>query len=303
MIHLESAPGGVRRWFDVLLSPAALLDDLRPILAPSVVFTFAGRRIEGVDAVLAHARTMPVRRLGDGEWSVLPVRDDHRVTVRITGPDGASLPGPGGPMVAMDFEFTLDDQGRITGLSPHPHHLEPADLAAALSAGMRAPDFTLPDTSGTPVSLHADHDGVTVVVFTCNACPWALGWHDRLQQVARDYAGAGVRMLQINGNDPQISPRDTTEESRRRVTEGDFASPYLLDAGQRIARQWGARHTPDVFVLNPDGVIAYHGAPDADAYDDSLHAQWLRTALDHILTGGPTIADTEPIGCTIKWTL
>ncbi|MFF3567160.1 hypothetical protein [Nocardia jiangxiensis] len=60
--------------------------------------------------------------------------------------------------------------------------------------------------------------------------------------------------------------------------------------------------TDTAFTFPTGGVITYHGAADADAYDDSLNAQWLRTALDHILTGGPAIADTEPIGCTIKWT-
>ncbi|MQY26756.1 redoxin domain-containing protein [Nocardia aurantia] len=300
---LDLAPPSVRRWFEVQLAPEPELTDLRAVASPQVVFRFAGREIAGIDAVIEHLKAMPVRRLADGQWSVLPGGDDRRTTVRITGPGGQPLPSPGGPMAAMDFTFTLDAQGLITGLSPQPHHTEPADLGPALATGQRAPDFTLLDTAGEPVSLRAGGDAVTVVVFTCNACPWALGWHDRLQQVANEYSAVGVRMLQINGNDPEISPKDAVEHSRRRVTDGAFAGPYLLDDGQQVARRWGARHTPDVFVVDADGIIAYHGAPDADAYDESLNARWLRDALDHVLTGGPAVADTEPVGCTIKWTL
>src|SRR5690349_24293456 len=102
-------------------------------------------------------------------------------------------------------------------------------------------DFTLPDTEGTPTPLQLDGQPAAVVVFTCNHCPYALAWHDRIQQVARDYADRGVRVLQINSNDAEKYPRDSLDAMRARVLSGEFASPYLYDATQEVARAWGSR--------------------------------------------------------------
>ena len=162
-------------------------------------------------------------------------------------------------------------------------------------------DFTLPDTSGTPTPLHEDGARAAVVVFTCNHCPYALAWHDRIQAVARDYADRGVRVLQINANDSAKYPRDSVEAMRARVEAGEFASPYLHDESQEVARAWGAKTTPDVFVTDASGVV-YRGAPDADHGDPSLNAAWLREALDDVLAERPVArAETKPVGCSIKW--
>ena len=175
----------------------------------------------------------------------------------------------------------------------------------SLHPGAPAPAFDLPDTSG--VSHRVDGggtaDGPTVVVFTCNHCPYALAWHDRLMEVASDYAEFGVRMLAINSNDAERYPRDSFEAMRERVAaDGGWPAPYLHDATQEVAGAYGARTTPDVFVLAPDGRLAYRGAPDADHQDPSLRAQWLREALDAMLAGEPVErAETEPVGCSIKW--
>jgi peroxiredoxin len=161
--------------------------------------------------------------------------------------------------------------------------------------------FTLPDTAGHDVSLHEDGARAAVVVFTCNHCPYALAWHDRIQAVARDYADRGVRVLQINSNDSDKYPRDSLEAMRARVEAGEFAGPYLHDASQEVARAWGARTTPDVFVTDASGVV-YRGAPDADHGDPSLNARWLRDALEDVLAGRPVgTAETTPVGCSIKW--
>jgi peroxiredoxin len=167
--------------------------------------------------------------------------------------------------------------------------------------GDAVPEFTLPDTEGAAVVLRGDA-AATVVVFTCNHCPYALAWHGRLQAVARDYAGRGVRTLQICSNDADRYPRDAPEAMRARVQAGEFAGPYLHDAAQDVARGWGASVTPDVFVLDSDLRLAYRGAPDADHRDESLRAGWLRAALDAVLAGGAVAEpETEPVGCSIKW--
>jgi peroxiredoxin len=171
----------------------------------------------------------------------------------------------------------------------------------SLAPGDTAPDFTLPDTAGTPVPLHAG-EAAAVVVFTCNHCPYALAWHERINAVARDYAGRGVRTLQICSNDPERYPRDAPEAMHARVEQGEFAGPYLSDGTQEVARAWGARVTPDVFVLDAGGLVVYRGAPDADHRDESLAADWLRDAVDAALAGQtPERARTKAVGCTIKW--
>ena len=88
----------------------------------------------------------------------------------------------------------------------------------------------------------------------------------------------------------------------RRVEAGEFASAYLWDESQQVARTWRAKVTPHVFVLDSSGAVAYQGAPDDDYGDESLNARWLRAALDDVLAGrAASRADTKPRGCSIKW--
>src|ERR1700728_4596173 len=157
----------------------------------------------------------------------------------------------------------------------------------SLAIGAPAPTFTLPDTDGTPTPLDKHDSAATVVVFTCNHCPYALAWHNRLQAVARDSLPRGVRMLQINANDAERYPRDSPAAMATRVNAGEFAGPYLHDSTQEVARAWGAAVTPDVYLLDAHGQLVYHGAPDADHHDESLAADWLREALDAVLAQRP----------------
>jgi hypothetical protein len=161
--------------------------------------------------------------------------------------------------------------------------------------------FSLPDTEG---AVHEPGGApATVVVFTCNHCPYALAWHDRLLDVARDYRDRGVRFLMINSNDAERYPRDAPEAMRERVARGELDGvPYLFDENQDVARAYDAKTTPDVYVLDRDLEVRYRGAPDADHGDPSLGAAWLRDALDAVLAGrAPDRPETRPVGCTIKW--
>ena len=169
-----------------------------------------------------------------------------------------------------------------------------------VAIGELAPEFELPETSGDRWS--STNGGATVVVFTCNHCPYALAWHDRIAQVARDYSGRGVAFVAINSNDAERYPRDSLEAMRQRVASEDWPMPYLHDETQEVARAYGAQVTPDVFVLDAQRRVRYRGAPDA-AYDDpGQNAKWLRDALDALLDGRePEPAETQPVGCSIKW--
>jgi peroxiredoxin len=172
----------------------------------------------------------------------------------------------------------------------------------SLAIGEPIPEFSLPATDG---STHAAPDGdvsATVVVFTCNHCPYALAWQERIEQVARDYAPRGVRVLAINPNDAERYPRDSFEAMKERVAREQWPMPYLRDESQEVARTFGAKTTPDVFVFDSGGRLAYRGAPDADYDDPGQNATWLRASLDAVLEGGlPEQAETKPVGCSIKW--
>lgn len=176
---------------------------------------------------------------------------------------------------------------------------------AGLELGDQAPDFELPDVDGKLRAL----DGVepapaTVVIWTCNHCPYALAWHDRILDVARDHSEreSGVRFLQINSNDAERYPADSAAAMRQRWERAPWPMPYLHDADQSVARAFGAQTTPDLFVLDAERRLAYRGAPDADHQDPELRAQWLRDALDAVLAGErPDPAETDPVGCGIKW--
>lgn len=164
------------------------------------------------------------------------------------------------------------------------------------------PAFTLPDTSGAQIPVFDPGAPVSVVVFTCNHCPYALAWHERINAVARDYVPRGVHMVAVNANDAERYPRDSLGAMRKRVDAGEFVTPYLHDETQEVAHAWGAKVTPDVFVVGPDGRLRYRGAPDADHADEALAAGWLRAALDDVLSGREVaMRATEPKGCSVKW--
>jgi peroxiredoxin len=166
-----------------------------------------------------------------------------------------------------------------------------------------AHDFTLPDTEGVSHSLgELAGRGAVAVIFTCNHCPYALAWHGRLIDVADEYAPRGVSTLFINSNDADRYPADSLEAMRTRVADEDWPAPYLHDRSQDVARAFGARTTPDVFVVDSEMRIRYRGAPDEDYDDPAANALWLREALDDVLSGVELRRpETEPIGCSIKW--
>ncbi len=179
-----------------------------------------------------------------------------------------------------------------------------ADLSpTALRLGDRAPDFELPDTEGRPHRLSVpDGAAAQVVIFTCNHCPYALAWHDRLMAVARDYARAGVRFLAVNPNDAERFPADSYEAMQARVRAEEWPMPYLRDESQEVARAFGARTTPDVLVLDRAGRLRYRGAPDSDYDDPQQNAAWLRAALDDLLAEREVRhPESDPVGCSVKW--
>lgn len=175
-------------------------------------------------------------------------------------------------------------------------------MADRIAVGDVAPAFTLPDPYGVEVALDPASSAATVVVFTANGCPYALAWHDRIQSVARDYADRGVRVLQIVSNDEEGAPLDTVERMRERVENGELAGPFLKDADQSVIRAYGAVATPEIYVVDRDGIVRYHGSPDAAHARPELDANWVRDALDAVLADGDVAhPSSAPSGCSIKW--
>ena len=172
----------------------------------------------------------------------------------------------------------------------------------SLHIGDPVPSASLPDTDGVDQALHADGE-IGVVVFTCNHCPYALAWHDRIVAAAADYATRGVRFVAVNPNDATRYPADSFGAMGERVrADGGWPLPYLRDESQEVAREFGAQTTPDVFVFDAEGRLRYRGAPDADHRDPAQGAAWLREALDALLAGDdPPRTETEPVGCSVKW--
>jgi peroxiredoxin len=171
-----------------------------------------------------------------------------------------------------------------------------------LTVGDPAPLFELPDPDGALVRLEPPQHAASVVVFTANSCPFARAWHDRIQATARDYADRDVAVLQVVSNDEADHPEDSIDEMRRRVAAGELAGPFLRDAEQSVAQAYGATATPEVFLIDRDGVVRYHGAPDADHDDPAQDARWLRNALDDVLADREVRRPvTSPAGCSMKW--
>lgn len=175
--------------------------------------------------------------------------------------------------------------------------------ASGIGLGDPAPALALPDTNGKETTLPAPGEAAaTVVVWTCNHCPYALAWHGRLTAAAREYAERGVRFLAVNSNDAERFPIDSPQGMAARYDPGEWGMPYLHDETQKVARAFGAKTTPDLFVFDSDLRLRYRGAPDADHRDPAREAVWLRSALDALLAGSePAPAQTRPVGCSIKW--
>lgn len=173
----------------------------------------------------------------------------------------------------------------------------------SLRIGDPLPSFRLPAVGGGHVSP-ADAEGApaTIVAFWCNHCPYVRAWEERFIQIARDYADRGVTTLAVCANDWTTHPGDSFENMALRAAEMAYPFAYAHDASQEVAHAFGAERTPEVFVADAQGRLAYHGAIDDSAEPDAVAGHHLRAALDALVAGeAPATAETPAVGCTIKW--
>lgn len=173
--------------------------------------------------------------------------------------------------------------------------------------GDKAIDFKLKNIDGKAVSL-ADYDAAKgfIVVFTCNHCPFAIKYEDRINSLAKKYQTNGYPVIAINPNDSVQYPADSYAAMQVRAKEKGFIFPYLLDDTQAIAKAYGATKTPHVFVLQKEKgelVVKYIGAID-DNTDDAtaVKTKYVEQAVDELKAGkAVTTTSTKAIGCGIKW--
>lgn len=179
-------------------------------------------------------------------------------------------------------------------LTVAPQGYQPGDVAT---------DFSLKSTDGKMVSMKDFPDAKGfIIVFTCNHCPFAIKYEDRINDLAKRYKPQGYELIAINPNDPEVQPADSFEAMQDRAKEKSFAFPYLFDEGQQIFPQYGATKTPHVFLLDKERVVRYIGAIDDNVEDASLvQEKYLENAIAALSQGNlPEPSVTKAIGCSIK---
>jgi peroxiredoxin len=173
--------------------------------------------------------------------------------------------------------------------------------------GDKAIDFKLKNIDDKIFSLADKKDAKGfIVVFTCNHCPYAMKYEDRIIALNNKYSRLGYPVVAINPNDAVAYPDDNFVNMKKRAKEKSFTFPYLVDETQEIAKAYGASKTPHVFVLkkeNADLIVKYIGAIDDNTDNPSaVTVKYVEQAVDALLAGKevPTTT-TKAIGCGIKW--
>jgi hypothetical protein len=143
----------------------------------------------------------------------------------------------------------------------------------------------------------------TLVIFSCNACPWVKAWEERIAELGNATMKRGVGVIMINSNDPDRVAEDSYEVMQKRTETRGFAFPYVVDATSDIARTFGATRTPEFFLFDADGELVYHGALDDNAQaPEKVEERYVQAAVDAMLKGEEiAVNQTKALGCTIKF--
>jgi peroxiredoxin len=174
-----------------------------------------------------------------------------------------------------------------------------AHTARAVDIGSPAPDFKLTALDGKTVSLAdaAKTHKAVVVMFIATKCPYSNAYNDRMRDIAAAYEKQGVLFVGINSN--KTEPED---ETRAHAKQHGFTFPVAKDPGNKVADLYDAKHTPEVYIVSPDGKLRYHGRIDENYEEPTkVTSPDLKNALDELLAGKPIAhAETKAFGCSIK---
>ncbi|TXB64194.1 thioredoxin family protein [Phaeodactylibacter luteus] len=183
-----------------------------------------------------------------------------------------------------------------------------AQRAEGVAIGEPAPNFNLKGTDGNSYSLDNIMDGNGekpkgyIVIFTCNTCPYAVASEQRIIDLHNKYAPQGYPVVAIQPNDPAAQPGDSFEAMQERAKEMGYPFLYLFDEGQKVYPAYGATRTPEVFLLDADKYVKYHGAIDDSVRDaEAVEEKFLENAIEALQNGQtPAPVETKAVGCSIK---
>lgn len=177
------------------------------------------------------------------------------------------------------------------------------DNSTTLKIGDSMPAFALPATDGSTVDSAAIKNPVLAVIFTCNHCPYAQAYEERLIDLQEEFADDGVLFILISSNDATGYPEDSFEAMKQRAKSKHFPFPYCYDESQEVAKSFGALCTPHCFVFDADRKLQYKGRIDDNWKDASaVTRQDLHDAIAAIVKGEkPQVQEANAIGCSIKW--
>jgi len=180
----------------------------------------------------------------------------------------------------------------------------PAEAQIAIGDAIPMADVRMKNVNDKDVTLAslAGKKG-TVVVFTCNHCPWAKKWQSRVAEIGNAALAAGLGAVAINANDPAVNSEDGFPEMKKRAKELKMKFPYVVDGTSDVARAFGAKVTPEAFVFDASGKLVYHGTVDDSPNDAAaVKSDWLRNAVNAVSEGqAVTEAETKAMGCSIKY--
>jgi peroxiredoxin len=182
-----------------------------------------------------------------------------------------------------------------------------AAVAGGYEVGSKVKSFTLKNIDGKMVNFDSYPDAKGfIVVFTCNECPYAVAYEDRVNELNKKYADLGYPVIAINPNDAEKVPGDSYEMMKVRAKEKGITYAYVHDENQDVAKQFGATRTPHVYVVErkaKDMVVQYIGAIDNNTRDaEAADEKYVESAVDALIGGSEVpIKSTKAIGCTIKW--
>lgn len=174
---------------------------------------------------------------------------------------------------------------------------------SGLKVGDTAPDFRLKNVDGKMVSLK-DYKKAKgfIVTFTCNTCPYAVMYEDRIIELHKKMEPKGYPVIAIQPNDPSVQPGDSFSKMQQRAKEKKFPFAYLMDEGQKVYPMYGATRTPHLFLLDKTMKVRYIGALDDNASDASaVTKRYVEDAIAALEKGkDPEVTSTKAVGCTIK---
>lgn len=182
----------------------------------------------------------------------------------------------------------------------------PLARAGGIALGDAAPmtDVKMKNVDGKEVTIESVRGkNGTLVVFSCNACPWVKAWETRIVELGNSYAKKGVGVIVVNSNDPAQVAEDGYDAMVARARQRKMAFPYVVDATSELARAFGATRTPEAFLFDRSGKLVYHGTVDDNAREpEKVTARYLKDALDAVVAGKDVaVAETKALGCSIKF--